>query len=185
MVPLKSMNANTYPYPDWSSSLSVNGALGALFDHAIDRHYIWYNVHCSLPGWAVSGPILITPTESPRDFTPSGLGLVHSLAIHYFAYFCRPTNCAGGLTKFRDTLSDTCKRRVTITTLHSLQHYWCSAEPCYKPQLGEYHECSHLVCVYMCISLWWRHDGRDGVSDHQPHDCLLNSLFGRRSKKTS
>ena len=24
-----------------------------------------------------------------------------------------------------------------------------------------------------------------GVSDHQPHDCLLNSLFRRRSKKTS
>ena len=26
---------------------------------------------------------------------------------------------------------------------------------------------------------------RDGVSNHQPHDCLLNRLFGRRSKKTS
>ena len=31
----------------------------------------------------------------------------------------------------------------------------------------------------------WRHNGRDGVSNHQPHDCLLNRLFGRRSKKTS
>ena len=30
----------------------------------------------------------------------------------------------------------------------------------------------------------WRHNGRDGVSNHQPHHCLLNSLFGR-SKKTS
>ena len=27
--------------------------------------------------------------------------------------------------------------------------------------------------------------GRDGVSNHQPHDCLLNRLFGHRSKKTS
>ena len=26
---------------------------------------------------------------------------------------------------------------------------------------------------------------RDGVSNHQPHDCLLNRLFGRGSKKTS
>ena len=34
-------------------------------------------------------------------------------------------------------------------------------------------------------SLRWRHNGRDGVSNHQPHDCLLNSLFGRRSKKAS
>ena len=24
-----------------------------------------------------------------------------------------------------------------------------------------------------------------GISNHQPHDCLLNHLFGRRSKKTS
>ena len=34
-------------------------------------------------------------------------------------------------------------------------------------------------------SLQWRHNGHDGVSNHQPHDCLLNSLFRRRSKKTS
>ena len=26
---------------------------------------------------------------------------------------------------------------------------------------------------------------RDGVSNHQPHDCLLNRLIRRRSKKTS
>ena len=26
---------------------------------------------------------------------------------------------------------------------------------------------------------------RDSVSNHQPHDCLLNRLFRRRSKKTS
>ena len=35
------------------------------------------------------------------------------------------------------------------------------------------------------ISLHWRHNGHDGVSNHQPHGCLLNRLFGRRSKKTS
>ena len=34
-------------------------------------------------------------------------------------------------------------------------------------------------------SLRWLHNGRDGVSNHQPHDCLLNRLFRRRSKKTS
>ena len=34
-------------------------------------------------------------------------------------------------------------------------------------------------------SLQWRHNGHDSVSNHQPHDCLLNRLFGRRSKKTS
>ena len=34
-------------------------------------------------------------------------------------------------------------------------------------------------------SLQWRHNDHDGVSKHQPHGCLLNRLFGRRSKKTS
>ena len=28
------------------------------------------------------------------------------------------------------------------------------------------------------------HNGRDSVSNHQPHDCLLNRLFRRRYKKT-
>ena len=31
----------------------------------------------------------------------------------------------------------------------------------------------------------WRHNGLDGVSNHQPHLCLLSRLFGRTSKKTS
>ena len=32
-------------------------------------------------------------------------------------------------------------------------------------------------------ALQWRHYERDGVSNHQPHDCLLNHLFRRRSNK--
>ena len=42
--------------------------------------------------------------------------------------------------------------------------------------------------VALTFSWWtlqWRHNERDGVSNHQPHDCLLNGLFRRRSKKTS
>ena len=35
------------------------------------------------------------------------------------------------------------------------------------------------------LSLQWRHNGHDSVSNYQPHDCLLNRLFRRRSKKTS
>ena len=33
------------------------------------------------------------------------------------------------------------------------------------------------------VSLQWRHNERDGVSNHQPHDCSLNRLFRRRSRK--
>ena len=45
-----------------------------------------------------------------------------------------------------------------------------------------------LLCPLMTLtlrSLQWRHDGHNGVSNHQPHDCLLICLFRRRSKKTS
>ena len=47
------------------------------------------------------------------------------------------------------------------------------------------------VLLWLCtswmtpISLEWRHNGLDSVSNHQPHDCLLNRIFRRRSKKTS
>ena len=34
-------------------------------------------------------------------------------------------------------------------------------------------------------TLQWRHNGHDGVSNHQPHDCLRNRLLRHRSKKTS
>ena len=33
------------------------------------------------------------------------------------------------------------------------------------------------------FSLQWRYNEHDGVSNHQPHDCLLNHLSRRRSKK--
>ena len=38
--------------------------------------------------------------------------------------------------------------------------------------------------IKVCASLQWRHNDHDGVSNHQPQDCLLNRLFRRRSKKT-
>ena len=48
----------------------------------------------------------------------------------------------------------------------------------------------HLTLRHLGIPRWWRslqwrHNEPDGVSNHQPHDCLLNCLFRRRSKKTS
>ena len=34
------------------------------------------------------------------------------------------------------------------------------------------------------VTLQWRHNGRDGVSNHRRLECLLNRLFRHRSKKT-
>ena len=69
--------------------------------------------------------------------------------------------------------------------------------------------CNYIYCVFLSITglhngdffeglilnlakvfafdypLQWRHNERDGVSNHQPHDCLLNRLFRRRSKEIS
>ena len=47
-----------------------------------------------------------------------------------------------------------------------------------------------LRSVRVCMrdygtSLQWHHNGHDGVSNHQPHDCLLKRLFVRRSTKIS
>ena len=48
-------------------------------------------------------------------------------------------------------------------------------------------DCMWLWChdAHATFPLRWRHNGRDSVSNHQPHHCLLNRLFRRRSKKTS
>ena len=43
----------------------------------------------------------------------------------------------------------------------------------------------YIVTSLAAGSLQWRYNGRDGVSNHQPHHCLLNLLFRCRSKKTS
>ena len=36
---------------------------------------------------------------------------------------------------------------------------------------------------YCKYTLQWRHNGRDGISDHQPPECILNCLSSHRSKE--
>ena len=44
----------------------------------------------------------------------------------------------------------------------------------------------NLLCwPYLRNALQWHHNGCDGVSNHQPHDCLLNRSFRHTLKKTS
>ena len=47
-------------------------------------------------------------------------------------------------------------------------------------QAWRHHDMQTQICT-----LQWRHNDHDGVSNHQPHGCLLNRLFRCRSKKTS
>ena len=50
--------------------------------------------------------------------------------------------------------------------------------------LKSYAQCSCFVKGYV-KSFQWRHNERVGVSNHQPHDCLLNRLFKVQIKETS
>ena len=39
------------------------------------------------------------------------------------------------------------------------------------------------AAIYYIFALQWRHNEGDGVSNHQPHDCLLNRLFKSHIKE--
>ena len=46
-------------------------------------------------------------------------------------------------------------------------------------------KCRRMRKVVLKIyGLHWHHNERDGISNYRRLDCLLNRLFGRRSKKT-
>ena len=51
-------------------------------------------------------------------------------------------------------------------------------------QRQEVYQLSNLHGVYI-PPLRWRRNEHNGVSNHQPHDCLCNRLFGRRPKEIS
>ena len=61
-------------------------------------------------------------------------------------------------------------KRILWWVCYELTHYWPS------DVIWRQTSWSPLV---------WRHNGRDSVSNHQPHDCFLNRLFRHRSKKAS
>ena len=56
-----------------------------------------------------------------------------------------------------------------------------------RPQVGPMWAPWTLLSGRVCVSvtLRWRQNGRDSVSNHQPGHCLLSLLYGGRSKKTS
>ena len=61
---------------------------------------------------------------------------------------------------------------------------------CMLPWISYFHVPSNMSAVSLFrirvnISLQWRHNECDGISNHQTHNCLLKSLFRCRSKKTS
>ena len=73
-------------------------------------------------------------------------------------------------------------------TLGRQKRRWSNIEPIYIAALDP--NTPSIYCFTQSlfrntVTLRWRHNGCDSVSNHQPHHCLLNRLFRRRSKKTS
>ena len=68
-----------------------------------------------------------------------------------------------------------CKKEVTPLLMH-WSYIFLALTPGYVTQLWD---------IMELVPLHWRHNGYDCVSNHQPHNCLLNRLFRHRSKKTS
>ena len=89
--------------------------------------------------------------------------------------------------KCNDWLNPSCHHNISRASCH-IHHICIWLFSCF-------HFCCHryvgyarhwyYVWLITFVALRWRHNGRDSVSNHQPHDCLLNRLFRRRSKKTS
>ena len=55
------------------------------------------------------------------------------------------------------------------------KYIFCKSQGCFSLH--------HLLFCHN-FSLEWRHNEHDCISNHQPHNCLLNPLFRRRSKET-
>ena len=74
--------------------------------------------------------------------------------------------------------TDTNGRNGPIISFRAIQYTFCEKKPCTLQQ-------THRVALKNpWATLRWRHNERDGVSNHQPHDCLRSRLFRRRSKET-
>ena len=66
-------------------------------------------------------------------------------------------------------------------------HCWMLWQwPGLKPIHSQNRRCVKWSAILLHVNtLQWRHNGLDGVSNHQPHHCLLSRLFRHWSKKTS
>ena len=79
--------------------------------------------------------------------------------------------------------------RDALNTFMRLHYGWCLHGNECKQYIGNAPHMSRNQLGHACmespISLQWRHNERDGVSNHQRPQNWLNHLFRRRSKKTS
>ena len=75
--------------------------------------------------------------------------------------------------------------KVLWTSMEHSMKLWRRQIKYHRVPLNSMEFWNRHQCSANFHALQRRHNEHDGVSNHQSHDCLLNRLFKRRSKKTS
>ena len=97
-------------------------------------------------------------------------------------------------------VKQSCGRKIMLETSHFMIHHRSAETGITEPWLSVSPHHLHILDSDIQYgwrdpageigrldgqTLQWRHNERDGVSNHQPDDCLLNRLSRHRSKKIS
>ena len=110
------------------------------------------------------------------------LKVYHTQLGNGITLFHTGSNLSGSLT-FASISSGIITKYLNIVCLHVCTHSFNFINSKSHTNIMS----SYYVAFYFWnpgFPLQWRHNGGDCVSNHQPHDRLLNRLFRRRSKET-
>ena len=115
--------------------------------------------------------ILSTVTWQYSSVNPVTHSILRVVRANKLVYSCR--QCMTSLLKIC-TLSknDHLYHRTILLAKNDIIH-------------GRWKKASKMSHTVFVAALQWRHIERDDVLNHRRHDCLLNRLFMRRSKKIS
>ena len=78
-----------------------------------------------------------------------------------------------------------CNKRKDPLRCHSISPNKQSKIACVLCEIPTSSVTYPYIVLFCTETLQWRHNERDGTSDHQTYDCLLNRLCRRRSTRTS
>ena len=110
--------------------------------------------------WRNSGPWRNNPLICRRN----------AQAVSEFNHHCA---CKFPSTRMHQPPTDMAQRQSYTWFFHIHSLLWCRIRFRWSEE------------VFQNGPLQWRQNERDSISNHQPHDCLFNCSFRRRSKKTS
>ena len=160
-------------------------------------HILWLLCEVPLRGYQISftvfikkcdwnGPVFYLFIPCHHNFIPvrcTCYVLPLFLTWSLFSAWCTSLLCSYfvlnkiQIDRYGSMFVETTKRHILIMCLRS-------RFTCIQTCLIKYQKLATIDKI-VSYTLHWRHNDHDDVSNHQPHGCLLNRLFGRRSKKTS